>query len=297
MAGGRVRTFVQSVVDVENGSSKDATAAAAIIDPTGRVVTSFGLEPAALNPADGRVGRVLGGARDLDPADYRVRVAAVLPDGRAGSLEAPLAAKTRRSGDLSYSDLMVGLRPAAGQAFRPVPEPVVDRELMMAVELGSDDPELTGATEVSFEIAEQVNGEPLVEQKVDVPQGKRVAAAAASLELTLRPGAYVARARVTARDQQPVLLARRFVVAAASGAGDVLGPRVDETKLPPPSLLAFRREHAIDTDTISPFLDHLAKAFPSGRAGSALIAKAHVRGTSRCPHRHPPAVTHSPTRS
>ena len=68
VAGGRVRTFVQSILGVAREGAEEVTAAAAVLDSTGRVVSSFALEPAALNEGDPRRGLVLGGARDLDPA-------------------------------------------------------------------------------------------------------------------------------------------------------------------------------------------------------------------------------------
>jgi hypothetical protein len=226
-----------------------------------------------LNEADPRNGRVLGGARDLDPGDYRLRVAAVLPDGRAGSLEAPLSARLRQAGELSYSDLMVGLRPQAGQAFRPVPEPVVDRELLMAVELASAEADITSSAEVRFEVAQKVDGEALVEQPVEVPAGKRIAAAAASLELTLPPGTYVARARIAVPDAEPVMLARRFRVVGGTGH-TAIGPRVDQAAVPPPAVVPFSRERALRPEVLAPFIDHLARAYPQGRAGTALFARA-----------------------
>jgi VWFA-related protein len=273
VAGGRVRTFVLSIVGVDAEAGVGATGAAAVIDSTGAVVSSFALEPAALNDVDPRKGLVLGGARDLDPGEYRLRVAAVLGDGRAGSLETALVAKPRQAGEVSYSDLMVGLRPPAGQAFRPVPEPVVDRELLMAVELASAEADITSSAEVRFEIAETVDGEPLVEQPVEVPSGKRVAAAAASLQLTLPPGSYVARARIAVPDAEPVMLAKRFRVVGGAG-NTVIGPRVDQATVAPPAVVPFSRERALRPDVLAPFVDHLAKAFPQGRAGTALLARA-----------------------
>jgi VWFA-related protein len=273
VAGGKVRTFVQSILDIDGSGPKDVEAAAAVLDATGTVVASFGLEPALLNDGDPRRGLVLGGARDIEPGEYRIRVAAVLPDGRAGSLEAPLAAKARQAGDVSFSDLLVGLRPPAGQAFRPVPEPVVSNELLMAVELSSAEADTTGGAEVQFEIAEKVDSEPLVAQPVEVPQGRRVATASASLQLTLPPGVYVARARVVVPGAEPAMLARRFVVASGAG-GPILSARVDQAATPPPAVAPFDRQRALSPEVLAPFVDHVAKAFPQGNAGQALLAKA-----------------------
>jgi VWFA-related protein len=276
VTGGKVRAFVQSIVGAEGAKETDALGAAAIIDGSGTVVASFGLEPARLNAGDPRAGLVLGGARDVDPGDYRLRVAVVLPDGRAGSLETALVAKPRQAGDVSLSDLLVGLRPPAGQAFRPVPLPVVDRELVMAIELASGDPDTTAGTEVHFEIAPSTDGDALVEQAVEVPDGRKVATAAASIELTLPPGTYVARARITPPGADPVLLSKRFVVVAGSGEASTIGPRIDRAALPPPLVTPFDRTKALSPDAIAPFLDHVAAAFPQGRAGDALLAKART---------------------
>jgi VWFA-related protein len=275
VSGGKVRAFVQSIVGTEGAKAPGLAGAAAIIDGSGKVVASFGLEPARLNEADPRAGLVLGGARDVDPGEYRLRVAAVLPDGRAGSLEMALVAKPHPAGDVLHSDLLVGLRPPPGQAFRPVPSPVVDRELVMAVEIASDDADTTAGTEVHFEIAESAEGAAVVEQAVDVPEGRKVATAAASLELTLSPGDYVARARVTPPGGDAVLLTKGFRVISGSGeSARMTGARIDKAAVPPALVVPFDRQRALAPDTISPFLDQVASAFPPGRAGEALLARA-----------------------
>src|SRR5204862_1991601 len=128
-------------------------------------------------------------------------------------------------------DLMVGLRPPPGQAFRPVPEPVVDRELLMAVELASAEPDITAAAQVHFEIAETPDGDSLVDTPVEVPTGRRAATAAGSIQLTLPPGAYVARARVIPPGSAPIVLVKRFTVIAPSGDADDAGPRVDTARV------------------------------------------------------------------
>jgi hypothetical protein len=235
-----------------------------------------------LNERDPRNGRVLGGARDLDPGEYRLRVAAVLPDGRAGSLETALVARAKQVGEVSYSDLMVGLRPQAGQAFRPVPDPVVDRELLMAVELVSPEADTTSAAEVRFELAETEDGAALVETPVEVPPGRRAATAAGSFQLTLPPGSYVARARVTGPGSEPVVLTKRFTMIPPTGDGDGTGPRIDAARVARPPFPPYTKDRALRQEIVAPFLDYVAKAYPPGGAGAAVIEKARA-GTFEVP--------------
>ena len=282
VAGGKVRTFVQSIVGADDAPLSGASGAAAILDASGKVVTSFTLEPAVLNDRDPRNGRVLGGARDLDPGDYRLRVAAVMPDGRAGSVETAFVARPRQAGEVSYSDLMVGLRPQAGQAFRPVPEPVVDRELLMAVELvepgagrhlGGAGPFRDRGDGRRCSARGDAGGGAAGPSSGD--RGWILPADAAARNLR-RAGARDAAGRRT-RPADEALHRHRAVWRRRR-------PRPAHRRRPRDAagVPAVHEDRALGAGFVAPFLDYVARAFPPGAAGAAVIEKARA-GTFEVP--------------
>jgi hypothetical protein len=81
---------------------------------------------------------------------------------------------------------------------------------------------------------------------------------------------------------EPVLLTKRFTVIAPSGEGGDLGPRIDAARATRPAFPPYTKERALGPGFVAPFLDYVAKAYPPGAAGAAVIEKARA-GTFEVP--------------
>jgi VWFA-related protein len=98
-AGGKVR--VVAVAESPDPSVILSTAAAALVDPSGRVVAQWTAPDAAEIP--------LAGAMLVAPGTYRLRIAATDTNGRGGTVDAEMAAVLTPAGPLTISSLLLGL--------------------------------------------------------------------------------------------------------------------------------------------------------------------------------------------
>ena len=99
--GGEGKVRVVAVAESSDPSVVLASAAAALIDTTGRVVAQWTASDAAEVP--------LAGAMLVDPGAYRLRVAATDTSGRAGTADYPIVAALTPAGPLKLSSLLLGL--------------------------------------------------------------------------------------------------------------------------------------------------------------------------------------------
>jgi VWFA-related protein len=150
------------------------------------------------------------------PGEYTLRMAAIDPMARKGSVARPFAAELRAGTGLAVSDLIVARAPATPEApLEPVVDRLGDREAVVYLEIyPAADGTLEGVS-VRMEIAGSDEPVPLLSRDAPVAHRDRFATARVVFPLdTLRPTVYLARAIVTPPDGSPVTRVERpFVLA------------------------------------------------------------------------------------
>jgi tetratricopeptide (TPR) repeat protein len=148
---------------------------------------------------------------------YRLRLAAVDSEGRAGSVEHDFQTKTLTAGDLELSDLLL-LDPRAQKGKAPLTSSLTTAagKLDMYLELYSRENDALQGVTVTFEIADDEKGahraRTTVAAKSAVPYGRWIAEGSVPLE-SLPPADYVARAIVSKSASPITKLSRPFRLA------------------------------------------------------------------------------------
>lgn len=191
---GTTRVRVVTMFDSPDASAAVSGAMVGLFDDQGRMVAS-----AQLAGADLTTSPVIS-ALSVPPGTYRLRVAAVETNGRAGAADYTVAAELADAGPLTLSALVMGLS-RAGQ-FSPRLEFGGEASAMAYLEVygGKEGTPVS----VAFEIARTANGPALV----TVPgafaatnEPDRFIITAALPIGALAPGDYVVRATVAAQGQ------------------------------------------------------------------------------------------------
>lgn len=206
-ASANLRVVVSAEADVAPGAG-DALLGYVLVDRRG-VIASSG----ANRVASGRYSF----STVVPPGDYMLRVAAIDPLARRGSLERPFAAELTAGAGLRVSDLIVGRGPSAPEdPVDPVVDRLTDREAILYLELYPAGGHVPAGLRVRMEIADGHDTPALVASDAAVSTDGRVVTARALVSLHGLPARpYVARAIVSPGDGgRDIGVARPFVLAA-----------------------------------------------------------------------------------
>ncbi len=262
--------------------------------------------PFKLAPASPRSEspRLLLNAFVVDPGEYTLRLAAVAPDGRSGSVHHIIDARLQPVGSASrISDLILSAPLASStDAPRPTPSNVIDSEALTAMlEMTGRDPQRLARARVRMEVADSETGPALISmpaQQATRGDGTQHAFAA-TLKLGLVPaGEYVARAVVSIPGEPDTRVTRAFraMPPAIDSAPVVSAPRADPDAAPvppPPSrivapVLHFSADEVLKPEVVNVFLDALQQRQPVSAASAAIVAQAR-KGVFAAPPAGTPA--------
>ena len=266
-ASGRVRLLIAARV---GRTGRPLSVGFALSDAAGKVAASRAYE--GIQGGDGDWVDFTGEAV-VDPATYRLRLAAVDASGRRGSVEHTVKAALVTAGGLEISDLV--LAPASGGA---AVRPAVDLEvgssgLSASVELASRDPSrLAGAT-VAVELAESADGPALLRVPVAVGEAGKNGMRDASVEIApglLPPGDYTARAEISVEGRPVGAVTRPFrVVPLRAGQSPASSPLASLLVEASP----FDRTELLKPEVLGRFVDGALSIVP-GPAPAGVTAAA-----------------------
>lgn len=216
----KVRLIIASEVGVPGSPATDYTMGYAIFDMEGKPVVAYS-EKKKLMPADGRANAPLEyfAAALVDPGNYIVRLAAVDPDGRRGSVIREVSAWQMSGQEFAFGDMFIGNLPDPDSALvKPGVEPNIDSGAIVAfLELYSTTPATTFAkTDVTFEIAVDQDAPAVASTKAELrgDAGNRRMAQGAIDAAVLPPGRYVARAKIASNGNPAGVLIRPFILGS-----------------------------------------------------------------------------------
>jgi VWFA-related protein len=237
-----------------------------LIDESG-LATSDSYHRVTMTAVEGRevrerpyVGSVL-----VDPGTYTLRLAAVEPSGRSGSVQHTVQAKLAEMGNLRIGDLILSEElPPPGESPRPTFELEADVETLSTyVEVYGAKPEDLKDAAVKLEVAQNEKGPALVNGKVQLAgrDDRRAARSVVSIGL-LPPGDYVARAVVSRGSRKVGHVVRPFSIPVRRNASVAVGggPRAGTaalTSLTGDAGFDFRKEAVLDASVVGTFLDRL----------------------------------------
>jgi VWFA-related protein len=260
---GKVRLLIAAQV---RRASRPLSVGFALAGPDGKVAASRAYQ--GIQGGDGDWVDFTGEAV-VDPATYRLRLAAVDASGRRGSVEHTVKAALVTAGGLEISDLV--LAPASGGASA---RPAVDLEisgggLAAFLEVGSSDARRLAEARVAVELADAADGPALLRVPVEpeVGQGTRTVRVEVAAGL-LPPGAYMARAEVSVEGRAVAVVSRPFRIVP-------LRPGEPPPSAPLASLLVetepFDRRELLKPEVLGPLVDVAVAAGP-GPAPAGLAA-------------------------
>ncbi len=288
----KVRVVISAEVGDPGAGEAEWPIGIIILDKDEKVVVSKA-GPSKLEPASARGDspRLLLTSVLLDPGEYTLRLAAVDPAGRAGSVHHTINARLEAlPGKLNVSDLVLVAQPARpGDTPRPRPTAVIDNDTMSAMlEMTSADRALLGRARVAVQIAESDTGPVLVNAvAAQASRGDGQRSYAATLKLgVLPPGEYLARAIISVPGQADTRIIRPFLLAPPPAAA--LDPSIDlstpidpdapPAPLAPVKILApvpsFQAQSVMASAVLTPFLDGLADLHPPSPAVEQIIEEA-----------------------
>ncbi|MGH9173486.1 MAG: hypothetical protein ACRD1H_03965, partial [Vicinamibacterales bacterium] len=203
----RVRVVISAEIGEAATDAAEWPVGMLIIDKDEKIVVDT-MRAMKLAPASERTQtpRLLLTSVLLEPGEYTLRLAAVGPNGAAGSVHHTLDVKLAPlAGDaLRASDLMLTSEVEPGAAPRPTPSATIYSETMAAMlELAGTDGKRLAASRVAVQIAESESSPALISAEAKaVPRAAGQRGFVATLALgVLPPGEYVARAVVTVPGQ------------------------------------------------------------------------------------------------
>lgn len=183
---GKVRVI--AIAEAADSRAKLTSLVAGLFDRDGRLVANWVAAPMDLARTP-----VLG-AMDVEPAGYRLRVAAIDSTGRAGTADYDLTAEVATAGPLRLSSLALGLSREGG--FTPRLQFGAEPVAIAQLEIHGGEP---GARlSVALELASSPHGPPMVVLPLALrPAGDRHYVASGALPIgSLPPGDYAVRALV-----------------------------------------------------------------------------------------------------
>ena len=204
------KTRVVIIAEPADATVKLESAVAGLYDPDGKLVAQW------TATAEDLARPTVMGAVSVPPGGYRVRVAAIDTQGRAGTADHEVVAEVVQSGPLKLSSLVLGLSRKGGFLPRLL---FTDEPLAIAyVELEGA---LAGArVNAGLEIAQTLNGPALVTVPlaIDATGGNRYKALGSVPIGALPPGDYVARAVIGLEGHPLTRVVRTVRKAAVSTA-------------------------------------------------------------------------------
>ncbi|MFN8059762.1 MAG: VWA domain-containing protein [Vicinamibacterales bacterium] len=252
--GSRLRTYICAELDMRADEGTPATLGYFVSNDKGQVVAN----------AFERVGSTQFVASALlEPGSYRLKLAAVDPEGRAGSLEHRFKADVAASGSYRLGSLMLAEAPdRPGAPPRPsVNQPATDIA-MAYLEVYSDKREALQNTTVQFDVLEADGGEALLSSAPDrsAPTGRRRPAQGLLPVRLLPPGDYVLRAALTAGSETITTVTRPFRMERTPTGAPV--STASESAIPAalrlrPEPKAFDKAQPLDAVVLGYFLDQL----------------------------------------
>jgi hypothetical protein len=277
----KVRLMVAAEVGAAGAKPTEYTIGYALVDREGEVAGAFS-ERRTLTPADGRETAALEYLSSVvvEPGIYQLRLAAVDPDGRRGSVIHPVNAWKLAGEQFAFGDLFVGNMPESGARVKPGVEPHVDNGAIAAViELYSTTPAALGKAQITFEIASNQDGPPLASSPATVvgdEQAPRRVAQAAVDAAVLPPGNYVARAKIAYDGKPAGVLIRPFVLGTLRA-----GAIVNTGPIKLSEIARFERSAVLAPALVTGLLDSIATRGPAvqdaltearaGRYGAAAL--------------------------
>jgi VWFA-related protein len=261
----------------------------AFVDGSGRTLPPVA-QKATLRPhAGGAPGTVSYTSESmLRPGAYTLRLAAIDPAGRVGSVDHAFTVGLRKEETVRLSDLLlIEPRLLTTDDIHIVTDghlrgAAVDLYLEVAPVDASS--QVTG---VAFGIADRPDGDPLVSMNANATRtgaaGHWTAGARLNLSL-LPPGDYVATATVLAEERtvgrvtRAVRIERAGAAPGGAAAGSASPPRVSFAAGESGSLVkAFSRQDVLGRDTLEYFVDRMRRASPESAADpSVSIATASL---------------------
>ena len=263
-SAGKVRIVMAADVGQAGTPSAQYTMGFIVVDDQGRVVASRSEKP-KLEPLEGRTNASLSylDAVTVDPGVYEVRLAAVDPQGRHGSVVRDVNAWKMAGEEFTFADLVVNHAATASSGLRPDVEPHVDADGVAAyMELYASSEQTFKDVAVSFEIADDDSSPALLTIPVELKAGAqptwRVAQGFVGAE-PLPSGRYLARARIMRGDKVAAVLVRPFILepAPASKGGPIVIPAAMAR------VAAFDRNAVLQPTLLTSMLDTVAGRSPS----------------------------------
>ena len=255
------------------GASRPLTVGMALITPDGRTEKAVGY-----SGIDAQAGQrsLFVGELSAGPGAYTLRLAVRDAAGRRGSVHHAVRAALVSAAGLEVSDLVLAPASSAGSALPAVDTELTTGALAAKLELRAGDAGRLESAAVALEIADAADGPALVAVPARVgaaERGVREAQAVVSAGL-LPPGAYFARAVVSAGTERAAVLLRPFrIVASAAGPSPAAGATAGTgpLALPPP---AFERAELLRPAVLGPLLETVTRGEPVPAAIAAALALA-----------------------
>ena len=288
---GKVRVIISAEVGDPATDAVEWPVGILVFDKNNKPIVNS-IAPMKLSPATvGESARLLLTSVVVDPGEYALRLGAVSPDGRGGSVFDVLDARLSAvAGDaVRASDLVLAAPPPPGEMSRPTASNVINADAVTAqVELSGNDAARLSRAKVEMEIAESETGPALVSnapQPNPQPGGVRAFATTFRLGL-LPPGEYIARAVISVPGQKPVHLTRAFLSAppradtsSAADPGRVSAhPDAAPAPPPPPRIIAplprFAVADVLRAEVVGAFLEGLQQRHPVSASNAAIVAQA-----------------------
>jgi hypothetical protein len=201
----RLRVVVSTEADAAEGPASQVLLGFVLIDGKGVIASSGAYRSEAARHAF---------STQLAPGDYTLRVAAIDPMGRRGSLERPFTAAIPARSGVRVSDVILApVPPSPEQPLEPVVDRVSGSEVVAYVELYADEGGQLRDVAVDVDITSSDAAPPLVTTAADVVRrDARWATARAVVPLdAVRAGRYLARLHVSADGQRVTTVVRPFL--------------------------------------------------------------------------------------
>lgn len=263
-AAGKVRVVMAADVGQPGTPAAQYTMGFIVVDDQGKVVASRS-EKVRLQPMEGRTNTSLSylDSVTIEPGVYEVRLAAVDPEGRHGSVVRHVNAWKMAGEEFTYADLVVNHAATASAGLRPDVEPHVDADGVAAyMELYAASEETFKDIKVHFEIADDDSSPALLTLPVELRPGAQPTWRAAQGFIGAEPlpsGRYLARARIMRGEKLAGVLVRPFILepAPAAKGGPIVIPAAFAR------VATFDRNAVLQPALVGSLLDSIASRSPS----------------------------------
>jgi VWFA-related protein len=277
----RVQLLIHADVGADYSASKNVSIGYLITDATGRLVDNKSATMRLLPVMNGVPSALQYSAgASLPPGEYTIKLA-VVEGERIGTIEHPIHAALPDANGTALSELMVGGPIEVGELLTPT----IGYQITFGTVHGYVEAygAKTDGLTMEYEVATDAEAPALL--NVDVPPRPagetRVIFTRVIPVHQVPPGKYVLRAILSASGRSIKTLTRAFEIAApkvlmtsAEGVGDARAETelflpIDDKAMTP----AFRRETAVQDETLAPFRERVAAAIKAPfEQGVALLA-------------------------